>query len=338
MLLAWIALAAFVAAALALDLRGHGGKKMSTRTALGWSLGWTAIGVAFALVVLLVQDGAAASEYLAGFLIEKSLSLDNLFVFAILFTFFKVPDNQRLKVLVWGIAGAIVLRTIFILVGAAALDAFHATTYVLGALLLFTAIRIARQTDEEIDPDHTLVMRMLRRWLPLSSEYDDDRLTTRVDGKRLATPLLAALVMVAAFDVMFAIDSIPAIFAITRDTFVVFAANAFSLLGMVSLFFLLDGALDRFRYLNLGLAAILAFVAAKLLLVDVWHPSIALSLGVIVAALVVAAIGSVIVERREARRSGPPPGPPATGAPGMADGEPAAAQTAAKPSDSATVA
>ncbi len=329
MLLAWIALAAFVLVALLLDLRGHGGKKMSTRTALGWSIAWTAIGVAFALVVALIEDGTAASEYLAGFLIEKSLSLDNLFVFAILFTFFKVPDTLRLKVLVWGIGGAIVLRTIFILVGAAALDAFHATTYVLGALLLVTAIRIAKQTDEEIDPDHTLVMRALRRWLPLAEEYDGDRMTTTAPtGKRLATPLLAALVMVAAFDVMFAIDSIPAIFAITRDTFVVFAANAFSLLGMVSLYFLLDGALDRFRYLNLGLAAILAFVAAKLLLVDVWHPSIALSLGVIVLALVAAALASVIVERREARRGGPPD--PPVGGPRD--------QTAAKPSDSATVA
>ncbi|MGN6188544.1 MAG: TerC/Alx family metal homeostasis membrane protein [Conexibacter sp.] len=321
MLLAWIALAVFVAAALALDLRGHGGKPMGTRTALGWSLAWTAIGAAFALVVLLVQDGAAASEYLAGFLIEKSLSLDNLFVFAILFGFFKVPDHLRLKVLIYGIAGAIVLRTAFILVGAAALDAFHATTYVLGALLLVTAVKIARQTDEQIDPDHTLAMRALRRVVPLSREYDGARLLTRADGvgaargKRLATPLLAALLMVAAFDVMFAIDSIPAIFAITRDTFVVFAANAFSLLGMVSLYFLLDGMLDRFRYLNVGLAAILGFVAAKLLLVDLWHPPIALSLGVIVLALAAAAVASLIAERRDAR-----------------------AQTAAKPSDSATVA
>ena len=321
MLLAWIALAAFVAAALALDLRGHGGKPMPTRTALVWSIAWTALGVAFALVVLLVQDGAAASEYLAGFLIEKSLSLDNLFVFAILFAFFKVPDHLRLKVLIYGIAGAIVLRTAFILVGAAALDAFHATTYVLGALLAFTAVKIARQTDEEIDPDHTLAMRALRRVVPLSDEYDDDRLFTRTAvGKRVATPLLAALAMVAAFDVMFAIDSIPAIFAITRDTFVVFAANAFSLLGMVSLYFLLDGMLDRFRYLNLGLAAILGFVAAKLLLVDVWHPPIALSLGAIALALAGAAAASVVAERRDARRAA------------------SAAQTAAKPSDSATVA
>jgi tellurite resistance protein TerC len=309
LLLAWIALAAFVVVALVLDLRGHGGKKMSTRTALGWSIAWTAIGIAFTLVVLLIEDGTAASEYLAGFLIEKSLSLDNLFVFAILFTFFKVPAAERPKVLIWGIAGAIVLRTIFILVGAAALDAFHATTYVLGALLLVTAIRIAKQTDEEIDPDHTLVMRALRRWLPLSTEYDGDRLTTTTaTGKRLATPMLAALTMVAAFDVMFAIDSIPAIFAITRDTFVVFAANAFSLLGMVSLYFLLDGALDRFRFLNLGLAAILGFVAAKLLLVDVWHPSIVFSLLVIVASLAAAALASVIVERRDDRRAQTPVG------------------------------
>ncbi|MBS1869178.1 MAG: TerC/Alx family metal homeostasis membrane protein [Actinobacteria bacterium] len=322
MLLAWIALAAFVALALALDLRGHGGKPMPTRTALGWSLAWTAIGVAFALVVLLIDDGAAASEYLAGFLIEKSLSLDNLFVFAILFAFFRVPAAQRLKVLVWGIAGAIVLRTAFILVGAAALDAFHATTYVLGALLAFTAVKIARQTDEHVDPDRTLAMRALRRVVPLADAYDGDRLLTRTAvGKRVATPLLAALAMVAAFDVMFAIDSIPAIFAITRDTFVVFAANAFSLLGMVSLYFLLDGMLDRFRYLNLGLAAILGFVAAKLLLVDVWHPPVALSLGAIVLALAGAAAASVVAERREARRAAA-----------------AAGQTAAKPSDPATVA
>lgn len=336
MLLAWIGLAAFVLVALALDLRGHGGRRMSTRTALGWSLAWTGIGVAFAAVVLLIEDSTAASEYLAGFLIEKSLSLDNLFVFAILFTFFKVPADLRLKVLVWGIGGAIILRTIFILVGAAALDAFHATTYVLGALLLVTAIRIAKQTDEEIDPDHTLVMRALRRWLPLAKEYDGDRMTTTdPDGKRLATPLLAALAMVAAFDVMFAIDSIPAIFAITRDTFVVFAANAFSLLGMVSLFFLLDGMLDRFRYLNLGLAAILAFVAAKLLLVDVWHPSIVLSLAVIVASLAAAALASVVVERREDRAGGGPSGSDGGAAGGGSVG---GDQTAAKPSDSATVA
>jgi tellurite resistance protein TerC len=301
MLIPWLGLVAFIVVSLTIDLRGHGGRPMSPRNALIWSIVWTGLGAAFAILLLVFDDGKAAGEYLSGFLIEKSLSLDNLFVFAILFSFLQVPDSQRLKVLVWGIAGAIVLRTIFILVGAAALDAFHATTYVLGALLAFTAIRIAKSGGEEMDPERTLIMRWLRKLLPLSREYDGDKLFTIENGKRLATPLFAALALVAAFDVMFAIDSIPAIFAITRDTYIVFAANAFSLLGMVSLYFLLDGLLDRFRYLHYGLAVILGFVAAKLLLVDVWHPSNGLSLAVIALALAGAALASMIVERREAR-------------------------------------
>jgi len=305
-LLPWILLSLFVVAALALDLRGHGAAAPSTRTALVWSIVWIAIGVAFAGVLAVFDSHAHASEYLAGFLIEKSLSLDNLFVFAVLFSFFGVPAGQRNRVLLYGVAGAIVLRTGFILVGAAALDTFHATTYVLGALLAVTAVRIARQREEQIDPDRTAAMRLLRRFVPLSREYDGGRLVTRVGGKRLATPLLAALLMVAAFDVMFAIDSIPAIFAITHDTFVVFAANAFSLLGMVSLYFVLEGLLERFRYLNVGLAAILGFVAAKMLLIDVWHPPIALSLAVIVGALATAALASWVVERRSGSRPRPP--------------------------------
>ena len=302
MALAWIGLGAFIVAALAFDLRSHGGRPMPPKQALAWSIAWTVLGVAFAAVLLVVEDGRAAADYLAGFLIEKSLSLDNLFVFAVIFAFFAVPDSERLKVLIFGIAGAIVLRTVFILVGAAALEAFHATTYLLGALLAFTAIRIARQGDEEIDPERTLIMRAIRKVLPLSRGYDGDKLITREHGRRLATPLFAAFTMVAAFDVMFAIDSIPAIFAITTDTFVVFSANAFSLLGMVALYFVLDGLLDRFRYLHLGLAVILAIVAAKLLLADTsFHPSTGVSMAVIVVSLAGAALASVIGERREAR-------------------------------------
>jgi len=299
--LPWIALSVFVGVALAIDLHAGRGRTPSMRSALAWSLVWTAIGIAFAAVLLALDDGRAASEYLAGYLVEKSLSLDNLFVFAMLFAFFAVPAEQRRRVLVYGVAGAIVLRAVFIVAGAAALDTFHATTYVLGALLAFTAVKIARQGGEEVDPDRTLAMRTLRRFVPLAAGYDGDKLITRERGRRMATPLLAALVMVAAFDLMFAIDSIPAIFAITRDTFVVFAANAFSLLGMISLYFLLDGLLDRFRYLHLGLAAILGYVAGKLILVDVWHPPIGLSLVVIAGALTAAALASVIAERRAAR-------------------------------------
>jgi tellurite resistance protein TerC len=287
--LPWLALGAFILIALAIDLRHGSSGAPSMRRALFWSVAWTAIGAAFAAVLYVFGSSDAAEEYLAGFLIEKSLSLDNLFVFAVLFAFLAVPQGERRRVLLYGVAGAIVLRGLFILVGAAALDTFHAMTYVLGGLLAYTAVKIARHGGEQVDPSKTLAMRVLRRVAPAAS------------------PAASALVMVAVFDVMFAIDSIPAIFAVTRDTFVVFAANAFSLLGMVSLFFLLEGLMDRFRYLHLGLAAILAWVAAKLILVDVWHPPIGLTLAVIAGSLAAAALASV----RAARREGAPAPAPA---------------------------
>jgi tellurite resistance protein TerC len=287
--LPWIAVIAFVAAALLIDLRVAGRRTPSLRSAAAWSVAWIVTGVAFAGVLLVLDGGQAASEYLAGFAVEKSLSLDNLFVFAVLFGFFAVPADERRRVLVYGIAGAIALRALFIVVGVTALEAFHPTTYVLGALLGLTAWKIARGgTGDHIDPEKTLAMRALRRVFP-----------------RGLTPVRAAMVMVAAFDVMFAIDSIPAVLAITRDGFLVFAANAFSLLGMVSLFFVLDGLLGRFRFLHLGLAAILAYVAAKLLLVDVWHPPTGLSLAVVLGLIGAAALASVVAERRDAGRAQP---------------------------------
>ena len=301
MLLAWLALSAFIVVALLLDLRAgiRQKKEPSMRSSIAWSIVWTALGVGFAAIVLAIDGGESASEYLAGFLIEKSLSLDNLFVFAVLFGFFAVPADQRQRVLVYGIAGAIVLRAAFIVAGTAALESFHAATYILGALLAVTAWedRPPRGGGGRSGPEPShapaaqgaAVLGHLRR---------NPAVTTR-DGKRMATPLMAALVMVAAFDVMFALDSIPAILAVTRDTYIVFAANAFSLLGMVSLYFVLAGLLGRFRYLHLGLAAILGYVAAKLLFVDFWHPPIGVSLAVIVACLAVAAIGSAVAERRE---------------------------------------
>ena len=246
-----------------------------TRKALIWSIGWTVLGLAFAGVVAALQDGQAAGEYVTGFLIEKSLSLDNLFVFAVLFSMLGVRAEDRHKVLVLGIVLAIVLRAIFIVVGIAALDAFHGLTYVLGALLAVTAIGVARHGGDDRDLNQSRLMKLVRRMVPAN-----------------ASPLTLPLVAVAAFDVMFAIDSIPAIFAVTTDTFVVFAANAWSLCGMISLYFLLENALARFRYLHLGLAAILAYVAAKLILVDVWHPPIIVSLAVVVGALAVAALAS----------------------------------------------
>jgi tellurite resistance protein TerC len=317
MTLAWIGLAAFVLTALAYDLRAgiRQTDEPSLRASILWSIAWTAVGFAFAFVILAIEDSQAAGEYTAGFLIEKSLSLDNLFVFAVLFSFFAVPEDQRQRVLVYGIAGAIVLRFIFILAGTALLDAVDAATYILGAILALTAWRIARHGNDEVDPEASRIMKSLRQVVPLSEDYDGDRLVTTRDGRRMATPLLACLLMVAAFDVMFAIDSIPAILAITTDTYIVVAANAFSLLGMVPLYFVLEGLLKRFRYLHYGLAAILAYVAAKLILVDVWHPSIGFSLAVIVVTMTVAAIASWLVDRRERRElsksaAGPASAPP----------------------------
>jgi tellurite resistance protein TerC len=251
--------------------------------ALAWSIAWTVLGVAFAGVVYAVGGGQDAGEYLTGFLIEKSLSLDNLFVFAVLFSVLGVSEENRHKVLVLGIALAIVLRAIFILAGAALLDAFHGAIYVLGALLLYTAFRIATHGGADDDPTEGRMMRLVNRLVP-----------------RNAPPLTLPLVAVAAFDVMFAIDSIPAIFAVTRDTFVVIAANAWSLCGMVSLYFLLENLLARFRYLHYGLAVILAYVGAKMMLSEVWHPPIVLSLVVVVVSLFIAAVASALVERRTA--------------------------------------
>jgi tellurite resistance protein TerC len=295
--LAWVLLVVAVAALLLFDLKavGRGQSAPSLRVAALWSAAWTALAVAFTGVLAAFADGDAAGEYLTGFLIEKSLSLDNLFVFAVLLAYFGVPASSQRRVLVWGIAGAIVLRAIFVLAGAAALDAFHATIYVFGGLLVLTAINLARQGGDEVDVEHTRAMRLLRRTVPVGS-YDGERFLTREGGRRVATPLLAA------FDVLFAIDSVPAIFAVSRDTFVVFAANAFSLLGMTSLYFLLRGMLDRFHYLNYGLAVILAFVGVKMLLSDVWHMPTWLSLAVIVGCLA-AAVGASLV--RPAERAEP---------------------------------
>jgi len=299
--LAWVLLVTAVAALLLLDLKavGRGTEAPSLRVAALWSAAWTALAVAFTAVLAVFSGGDAAGEYLSGLLIEKSLSLDNVFVFAVLLAYFRVPAASRRRVLVWGIAGAIVLRAVFVVAGAAALDAFHATIYVFGALLVLTAINLARQGTKEVDVEQTRVMRLLRRRLPMG-DYDGERFLTREGGRRVATPLLACLLMVAAFDVLFAIDSVPAIFAVSRDPFVVFAANAFSLLGMTSLFFLLRGMLDRFHLLPYGLAAILAFVGVKMLLSDVWHMPTWLSLAVIAGCLA-AAVGASL--RRPAVRA-----------------------------------
>jgi tellurite resistance protein TerC len=219
----WAAFGAFVVAMLLVDLVafGRGQDEIAFGRAVRWSIGWTVLGVAFAGFVWAWEGRIYAEQYFAGFLIEKSLSIDNLFVFALIFSYFAVPAGNQRRVIFWGIVGAIVLRGIFILAGAALLDAFHYTIYVFGIFLIVTGIRMARHSNVEIHPEKNPALKLLQRAMPLTMRYHGDRLTAVEDGRRVATPMLAALALVATFDVVFAVDSIPAIFAVTREVFIV---------------------------------------------------------------------------------------------------------------------
>ena len=296
---------------------GRRGEEVALRRAATWSVGWTVLGLAFGGFLWLWQDERLAGEYLAGFLIEKSLSVDNLFVFALIFGYFGVPAAYQRRAIFWGIAGAIVLRALFILAGAALLDAFHYGVYVFGGFLVVTGVRMALHRNVEIRPERNPLLRLLARILPLTPSYHGDRLTVRKQGRRMATPMLGALASVAAFDVVFAVDSIPAIFAVTRETFLVYAANAFSLLGLSALYFLLAGMMERFRYLNLGLAAVLVFVGAKMALAEIHELPVYLSLGVVAAILALAVAASWLhaaaaaAEAPSRRRAAPAPAPAA---------------------------
>jgi len=325
----WVAFAGFVAAMLIVDLLAFGrrGERVPMRRSVAWSVAWTLLGFAFAGFLWLWQGREPAGEYLAGFLIEKSLSIDNLFVFALIFAYFGVPPAFQRRALFWGIVGAILLRAVFILAGAALLDAFHYTIYVFGAFLVVTGIRLARHRNVEIHPERNPVLKLIRRVLPMTAAYHEDKLVAREHGRLVATPMLAALALIATFDVVFAVDSIPAIFAVTRDTFIVYAANAFSLLGLAALYFVLAGMIERFRYLNLGLAAVLVFVGLKMTLADVYEIPVHLSLAVIVVALA-AAVGVSIVRPSPRTRPSPKaslPEPRATragGKPAPTEGRP----------------
>jgi tellurite resistance protein TerC len=306
----WGAFAALVAGLLLVDLVafGHRGEAIPFRRAVGWSIGWTVVGLGFGGFLWIWQGRGPAEEYLAGFVIEKSLSIDNLFVFALIFGYFAVPAIHQHRVIFWGITGAVILRALFILAGATLLDAFHYTIYVFGAFLIVTGIRMARKSEVEIRPDRNPVLRLLGRVIPLTDRHHGDLLVVREGTRRAATPLLAALILVATFDVVFAVDSIPAIFAVTRETFIVYAANAFSLLGLSALYFVLAGMMGRFEYLNVGLAAVLVFVGAKMTLADVYHIPVYVSLAVIVLTLALA-VGASLLRTNAAG----PAAEPATG-------------------------
>jgi tellurite resistance protein TerC len=292
----WAATLGGIAAMLALDLLvlHRDAHEVSMREAALTSAMWVTIGVLFGVGVWVVAGGGYAGEYFAGYLIEKSLSVDNIFVFALIFGYFAVPAKYQHRVLFWGVVGALILRAGFIAAGATLLDRFSWTVYVFGAFLLVTGVRMARQRDDHVDPSRNPMLRLLRRRVPMTEGYEGQRFVVRRAGRLLATPMLAVLVVVETTDVVFAVDSIPAIFAVTDEPFLVFTSNAFAILGLRALYFLLAGMISRFAYLKIGLAAVLAFVGVKLLLTHVVHMPIWLSLGVIAGILGIALVASLV--------------------------------------------
>lgn len=304
---AWAAfvLAVIVLAAVDLLIFARGDREVSIRQALVWSIIWLALGLAFTPVVYAWGGGTPAGEYLAGYLIERVLSFDNLFVFAVIFSFFAVPAKLQPRVLMWGVLGALVFRAIFIAVGAVALSAAHWVIYIFGAFLIYTALKLARGAEEEVHPENNVLLKLTKRLVPLTDDFRGHQVWVREHGRRMATPLLTVLLVVASTDVIFAIDSIPAIFAVTDDAFLVFAANAFAVLGLRALYFLLAGMLTRFEYLSYGLAVVLGLVGVKMLLSGIWHPPIWLILVMIVVVLGGAILYSLWATR--GRAAEPPP-------------------------------
>ena len=305
----WAATLGLIVALFAVDLilAIRNPHAVGFREAAIWSVFYIGIALVFGVALGVIAGWSAGSEYFAGYTVEKSLSVDNLFVFVIIMTTFAVPDEYQQKVLLFGILAALILRAIFIALGATLLSLFSFMFLVFGLLLIFTAVQLYRHRDEDPDVEDNPVVKVARRALPFTDQYDAQKLSTRVDGRRVLTPLALVLVAIGATDILFALDSIPAVFGITQEVFIVFACNAFALLGLRALFFLVSGLLDRLVYLSVGLALILGFIGVKLIL-EFLHTDISdsvpeistgLSLVVIAIILTVTTIASVIKARRD---------------------------------------
>ena len=297
---AWVALTVVIAAMLAVDLFLHRDDHVvGFREAAVWSCVWIAAGLGFGAVLWWIYGGDVAGTYFAGYLIEKALSVDNVFIFAMVFTYFAVPDRYQHKVLFWGVIGALLFRLVFIFVGAELLKTFFWTAYLFGAFLIYTAYKMAFQHDEDLQPERNLLVRAVRRVIPVDPVYDGGKFFTRRSGRRVATLLFVVLIAVEATDLIFAIDSVAAVLAITTSTFIVWTANAFAVLGLRSLYFCLAGLLRRFVHLHYGLAVLLAFAGVKLILSEtpVGKLPIPLTLGVIVVTLAASIVWSLRATR-----------------------------------------
>ncbi len=306
---AWFALGGGIVVMLAIDLFLHRDDHVvSFREAAIWSTIWIAAGLGFGLIMLWWQGGDAAATYYSAYLIEKALSVDNVFIFALIFGYFAVPDRYQHRVLFWGVIGALVMRLVFIFVGSSLLETFFWTAYVFGLFLVYTGWHMAFRHDAPKDPGNNIMVRLMRRIMPVTGEYDGNRFFTRLNGRRAATLLLVALVAIESSDLIFAIDSVAAVLAITTNTFIVWASIAMAVLGLRALYFCLAGLLRRFVHLHYGLAFLLVFAGVKLILSEtpVGKLPIWLSLSVIIGALAVSIIWSLWATRKDGSHPGPP--------------------------------
>ncbi len=291
----WLGFNLFVLAMLALDLgvfnkRPHA---ITIKESLVWSGVWVLLALIFNGFVWIQFGDEPALQFLTGYLLEKSLSMDNIFVFVLIFGYFSVPANYQHRVLFWGIIGALVLRAIFIFAGVALIERFSWTLYIFGIILLVTGVKMAFQKKEEINPEKNVVLNLLKRVVPITHELNGSHFFTKIDGHRVATRLFVVLVMVETTDIIFAVDSIPAILGVTQNAFIVYTSNVFAILGLRSLYFALAGVVQMFHLLHYGLAFILAFIGAKMLLAEVYHISVPVSLGVVVVSLVLSVVLSI---------------------------------------------
>lgn len=293
----WIGFSVFILFMLSLDL-GLFNRKAHTikyREAAAWSVVWVTLAILFAAIVFWYQGTQRGLEFVTGYLIELSLSVDNLFVFLLIFSYFKVPARFQHRVLFWGVLGALVMRLTMIFIGATLINRFHWIIYIFGGFLVYTGIKMFRQQDTDIQPENNPLVRVVTRYIPITHHYDEQKFFTRVRGKLTGTLLLLVLVIVEVTDLVFAVDSIPAIFAITTNTFIVYTSNVFAILGLRSMYFLLAGVVEKFHYLKMGLAIVLTFIGAKMLIVALGvHIPIWISLVFVAVVLFSSVIASLI--------------------------------------------
>jgi tellurite resistance protein TerC len=300
LLLFWILFNLFVLVMLALDLgvfhrRAH---TVRFKEALAWSAAWISMAAVFSIIVLYWHGRASSLEFITGYVIELSLSVDNLFVFLVIFRYFKVPAHDQHKVLFWGIVGALVMRGIFILAGVTLINRFHWIIYVFGALLIYSGFKLLRQGETEIHPEHNPILRIFRRYVPVTKDYVGDKFFIRKPGL-FATPLFVVLLVVETTDVLFAVDSIPAVLAITRDAFIVYTSNVFAIMGLRSMYFALAGLIEMFRYLHYGLAVVLMFVGVKMIGSNYLQMPTWVALGVVVVVLGIAVVASILNPKKQ---------------------------------------